>query len=135
MLMKQKVKRNKTSGSGSVIKTILREELKNFATKDDLKNFATKDDLKNFATKDDLKNFATKDDLSDFKIEIFAEISKAELKTLDREQAYHSDVMTQFDKIMKKLETMREESEIDNFQRDEKIENHEKRIKRLEIAQ
>ena len=124
--MKQKVKRNKTSGSGSVIKTILREELKNFATKDDLKNFATKDDL---------KNFATKDDFSDFKIEIFAEISKAELKAIDREQAYHSDVMTQFDKIMKKLETMREESEIDNFQRDEKIENHEKRIKRLEIAQ
>jgi hypothetical protein len=28
-----------------VIRTIVREELKNFATKDDLKNFATKDEM------------------------------------------------------------------------------------------
>lgn len=58
---------------GFPTKDELKNELKNFATKDDLKNFPTKDDLKNelksFASKDDLKNelknFATKDDLKD----------------------------------------------------------------------
>jgi len=132
--MKRKLKKNKTNSSGDIIRTILRDELKNFATKNDLKNFATKNDLKNFATKNDLKNFATKNDFFNFKLEIFEEISKAELKAIDREQNYHSNVMTQFDKIVKKLDEMRQENEIDNFRRDEKIENHETRIKALESA-
>lgn len=33
----------------------LREELKQYATKDDLKQFATKEDLKQYATKEDLQ--------------------------------------------------------------------------------
>jgi ribosome-associated translation inhibitor RaiA len=102
--MKQKIKRNKTSGSDLVTISILKQELKRFATKDDLKRFATKDDLKNFATKKDLHTLKT--DISNFKIDILAEISGIEVKAIDREQAYHSDVMTKFDKIMKKLETM-----------------------------
>jgi len=114
--MKQKLKRNKTNSSSAVTRAVLRQE------------------LKNFATKNDLKNFATKNEFFDFKIDIFAEINRAELKAIDREKNYHSDVMTQFDKIMKKLETMRQENEIDNFRRDEKIENHENRIKILESA-
>jgi hypothetical protein len=51
------------------------------------KVFATKDDLKNFATKDDLKRFATRDDLSSLRKEI-----------LDGQ-----------DKIIKELETARED--------------------------
>jgi len=106
--MKQKVKKNKINGSDLVTISILKQEL---------------------------KKFATKDEFSTFKIEILAELGKAELKAIDREQNYHSNVMTQFDKIMKKLEVMRQEGSIDNFRRDEKIEGHEKRIKILEAPQ
>ena len=87
--MKQKVNRNKDSSSSSVIRTILREELKKFATKNDLFNL---------------------------KLEVFAELSKTELKAIDRKQNYHSNVMTQFDKTMKTLEIIREDLEIGNFQ-------------------
>ena len=110
--MKQKVRKNKISGSDLVTRAILKQELKK-----------------------ELRRFATKDDLSNFKLDVLAEINRSELKTIDREQDYHSEVMTQFDKIMKKLETMRQEDTIDDFQRDEKIENHEKRIKILESSQ
>ena len=109
--MKQKVKKNKNNDSDLVTRYILRQELKRFATKDDLKRFATKEDFSNFK----------KNDFSNFKLDILAEINRAELRTIDREQNYHSNVMTQFDKIMKKLETMRQENAIDNFQRDERI--------------
>jgi len=98
-----------------VIRTIMREELKNFATKDDLKNFATKDDLKNFATKDDLKNFATKDELN----------------------SKHNQVMNTLDDMYGFLKEMKQEMTVINHRvykiQDPKLENHEKRITKLEI--
>lgn len=129
--MKQKIKRKKTDSSGNITISILREELKNFATKDDLKSFATKKDLVSLKT--DMSSLKT--DMSNFKIDVLAEINRAELKAIDREQAYHSNVMTEFDKIMKKLEEMNQGNAIDNFQRDKKIEDHEERIKVLESSQ
>jgi len=53
-----------------MIRQVVKEELKGFATKEDLERFATKEDLERFATKEDLdllredmKSFATKEDL------------------------------------------------------------------------
>lgn len=105
--MKRKVKKKKISNFPN-IRTVLRQEL---------------------------KNFATKDDFSNFKLDILADINRGELKAIDREQNYHSDVMTQFDKVMKKLETMRQESTLGESQQDQKLEDHEDRIKVLESSQ
>jgi len=99
-----------------VIRTIMRDELKNFATKDELKNFATKDDLKNFATKDDLKNFATKDEMS----------------------SKFNEVMNTLDGMYGLLKKNSEELSVMNHRvykiQDPKLENHEKRITRLEVS-
>jgi len=65
--MKQKTKKNKTKHSDLVTRSILKQEL---------------------------RKFATKDELVDFKIDVLAEINKIEIKATDREQGYHSDVMT-----------------------------------------
>lgn len=129
--MKQKIKRKKTDSSDNITRSILREELKNFATKDDLKSFATKKDLVSLKT--DMSSLKT--DMSNFKIDVLAEINRAELKAIDREQAYHSNVMTEFDKIMKKLETMSQENTLGESQQDQKLEDHEDRIKVLESSQ
>jgi len=114
--MKQKVKKNKIDGSDLVTRSILRQE------------------LSKFATKKDLKRFATKDELVDFKIDVLAEINRTELKAKDREQNYHSEVMTQFDKVMKKLETMTQENTLSESHQDQKLEDHEVRIKVLESS-
>lgn len=115
--MKQKVKPSNTLVTKSFLKSSIKRELSSLEKRLG-KKFATKDDLKNFATKRDWLTLKT--DISSFKIDTFAEISRIEVKAIDREQNYHNDVMTQFDKIMKKLETMQQESAIDNFRRDEK---------------
>lgn len=120
--MKQKIKRRKTNSSGNAIRTILQEELKNFATKQDL-----------FLLKTDAS--ALKTDISNFKIDVLVEINRIELKAIDRGQNYHSDVMTEFDKIIKKLETISQENIISESQQDQKLENHKGRIKILESSQ
>ena len=97
----------------------MREELKDFATKDDIKNFATKDDLKNltniFATKDDLKNFATREEMN----------------------SKFNDVMNTLDSMHGLMKEMRQEMSVMNHRvykiQDPIIENHEKRITKLEI--
>ncbi|MBI5700900.1 hypothetical protein HZC34_03510 [Candidatus Saganbacteria bacterium] len=92
-----------------------------FATKKDIEKlsdvFATKKDIEKlsdvFATKEDLKAFATKDDLSKLR----------------------NEMLTGQDKIIKKLEDMSIEQKMAYAQykrHDEKIENHEVRIKTLE---
>lgn len=116
--MKQKVKRNKTSSSGNVTRTILREELK-----EELHNSERRIDQK-FDQK-----FAAFEVKIDFKLE------DLELRVDKKAQQYRDQVLTSNDKLAKTLETMREENTIDNFQRDEKIEGHETRIKVLESAQ
>ena len=77
--------------------------------------FATKDDLKNFATKDDLKNFATKDDLSSLRKEI-----------LDGQ-----------DKIIKELETAREDRTLalgKDREQDRRLDNLEERMQAVEAG-
>ena len=76
--------------------------------------FATKEDLKAFATKEDLKAFATKGELANLKNEILAGQ----------------------DKIMKKIEDISLEQKMAYSQyrrQEDKIEDHEKRIKSLEV--
>lgn len=114
--MKQRVNR-KTSITDNVIRTILREELKNLATKEELNKFATKEGLKNLEANMDIK------------------LETLERKVDEKAQQYRDEVLTSNDKIAKTLETMREEITIGNFQTSEKLEDHEKRIKHLESAQ
>lgn len=136
--------------------TELRKDLReDFATKDDLKRFATKEDisdikdeLKGFATKDDLENklsgFATKDDLEKG-LARFA--TKSELWDLRNEMNMRFEgVATKKD--MQYLLVMKDEiagmiqkrdrDDVTNFGRQmrlqESVENHEKRITKLEKA-
>jgi len=86
---------------------------KTFITKVDSKNFATKDDLRLFATKDDLRDFARKDDLHSFK----------------------DQILTAVDGVMHEVKAMREEQSAHahrHDQVDEKINNHERRLKQVE---
>jgi len=95
--MKQKVKKNNASSSGNVIRTILREELKDFATKDDLKKFETRFEAK-----------------MDFKLDL--KLGDLERKVDEKARQYRDDVLTSNDKLAKKLETMQEELKLGNFQ-------------------
>jgi hypothetical protein len=103
-------------------KFVTKDEAKSFFTKDDAKNFLTKDDAKNFLTKDDAKNFLTKDDAK-----IFA--TKEELN------AKFDDVLTKEDQVISMLKKIDEELAASNGARlrhQDKIDNHEIRIKKLE---
>ena len=113
--MKQKVNR-KTSSSGNVIITILREELKNFATKEELKK-----ELKNLESRFDAK--------MDFKLENF------ERKLDEKAQQYRDEVLTSNDKLAKRLETMQQELGLGNLQIKRQLEDHEERIAILESPQ
>lgn len=125
--MKQKVKPSNNPVTKDFLKSFLKSSLKR-----ELSLFEKRLDKK-FATKDDL--LSLKSDMSSFKIDLLAEITRAELKAIDREQNYHSDMMTQFDKIVKKLETMSQENTLSNYHQDKKLEDHEDRIKVLESSQ
>jgi hypothetical protein len=74
-----------------------------FVTKEDLKKFVTVDYSKRFATKEDLKKYATKDDLINFKDSILSEIIKL------REDVTviigYRDLIENHDKRIEKLET------------------------------
>lgn len=90
------------------------------------KFFATKDDLKRFATKEDLNNFATRDNLA-----------HAFEKFDGQMVEFRNDILDHVDAVYKELKDMREEQSIyvhSQMRQDEKLENHEKRIKKLETA-
>lgn len=57
------------------------------------------------------------------------------VKVDENARNYRDQILTSNDKLAKQLETIREDLEIGNFQTEEKIKNHEERIKRLEKIQ
>lgn len=97
----------------------------------------TKGDLKIFATKDDLKRFATKDDL---RVEIGLvkiDFQEAFENHDEKNREYRDQVLTGLDKVMKELEAIREDSVVGTHQTREirvDVDNHEKRIAKLEAA-
>ncbi len=82
-----------------------------FATKKDLKAFATKKDLKGFATKEDLRAFATKNDLKG-------------LPTKEDIGALAEDIHTVINMIGDSLDKNKEQDDI--------LDNHERRLDKLE---
>ena len=84
--------------------------------------FATKDDLKRFATKDDLKRFATKDDLN-------RKIDKVLVKE-DYTAQLIKEVRTEL--VASTGARLRQEDKIDKNK--EALNNHETRIKKLELS-
>ncbi|MFN4212651.1 MAG: hypothetical protein ACK4FL_01645 [Microgenomates group bacterium] len=128
----------KGGSNNLVTKSYLKQELKNletrltrkFLTKEDAKKFATKDDLKGFATKKDIERLPTREEiefrLSQFKEEIIEMLRK-----------FRDDIYTKIDPILQEVVTAREEREVSNHRistLDEKLENHEVRITKLEKA-
>ena len=131
-----------------------KEELKSFATKEDLKRFATKEDLKRFATKEDLKRFATKEDLKKFATKkdhnaLAKTVSKLVVQVSDLNvrveriednmytKADHAKFMVWMDEAMTELRASRDErvlSERHILRHDDRLENHEKRITKLEAT-
>ena len=104
--MKQKVKRNRASDSGNVIRTILREELKSFATKEDIK-----EELKKFE-----KSFEAKMD-----IKLDLKLGDLETRVDEKAKQYRDQILTSNDKLMKELEKQREEGEIGDSQIRERL--------------
>lgn len=96
------------------------------AIRKDMGKLATKDDLKNFATKDDLRSFATKEDVRELKHEIIEEVRNENQKVI------HSNdkVVTKLDVVLKELGAHGAAHE----RIDQKLEDHEKRIKRVEVT-
>lgn len=110
---KRKTNDAKTSASGNVIRTILREELKA-----ELQSFEKKVDQKFvwFETKIDFK------------------LKNLETRTDEKARQYRNEVLTSNDKLAKTLEDMRDEITIGDFQTKEKLRDNEGRIKILESA-
>ena len=115
----------------------LKAELQKYATKDDLKKFATKDDLKKFATKDDLKAFAKKVDLDRVAKQVAintVEILniKSELRGVHTKLDFLVEAMSGIAGDLKnnRLERTSISSALDRHEN--KIENHEIRIRQLE---
>lgn len=52
----------------------------------------------------------------------------------EKSRKYRDEVLNGLDKVMKELETMREESTVRDYQFNEKFNNHEQRITKLESA-
>lgn len=109
--MKQKVK-IKTSSSGNVIRTILREELNKLVTKEELKKFENRFDAK-----------------MDFKLE------NLERKVDEKARKYRDQVLTSNDRLAKKFETVQQELGLGNLQMKRQLEDHGERIVILESAQ
>lgn len=99
------------------LKTI-KNTLKNVVTKDEAQNFITKDDAKAFATKDDLKAFATKTDLRDVKEDLHHGIQEI--------IEFIGDIVTELKENNAQLQELL-------TKHDHTIDNHETRIKKLEI--
>lgn len=110
----------------------LRDELKN-----DLRSFATKDDLKKFATKDDLKKFATKDDLDKVAAQVATNTVeilglKDEMKKVNNKLDYLVEAVTDMAGDLKNNRTERAAVSSALDRHEERLENHETRIKSLE---
>ena len=128
----------------------LKNVLKNYPTKDDLSKELKKElkkELSNYPTKDDLKNvlknYPTKNDLGNrllasqkvFRIEMQHEFSVMEEKIMDKMSKFTSLILTAIDPLLKELETRQQDREISTAQINNiegQIDNHEKRISKLE---
>lgn len=108
--MKQKLKKNKTNSSGSVIRTVFRQELKNFE-----KTVGEK-----------FVSFETK---IDFKLE------NLERRVDEKARKYRDEVLNSNDKLAKKFETVQQELELGNLQMRRQLEDHEQRITSVESSQ
>jgi len=116
------------------LRSILKDEMKNFATKDDAKSI--RDEMKNFATKDDLKNFATRDDLAMAFVKADIRMNKIYDKLDSKIDNKFNDVLNQNDAQIKLLVGIQQELAAHNksYKDHGKIlDNHEKRIKVLEL--
>ena len=130
-----------------------KEELKKFATKEDLKKLATKEDLKKLATKEEIKKLATKEELKklatkkDFKHQqkqidnLFIEVRRQReqiflLETKEDADKKFNILLSAIDGIVKKIDDDRIERKAGEYalkRQDKRLENHEKRIKSLEM--
>jgi len=104
--MKQKIKRNKTSSSGNVIRTILQQELRNIKTSI----------------------------VAEIETNVDFKLGGLETRIDERAREYRDQILTSNDKLMKELGEQRQEREIGNFQTKEKLRDHEERLKVLESA-
>ena len=104
-----------------------------FLTKDGTRDFTRKDDLKSFATKNDLKIFATKEDLTEFVTKNHLGLVVQDIVDLLKEVRLNlrGDILNFKDEILHEIVKLREDVTVTTGYRDT-IENHEKRIFKLE---
>ena len=85
--------------------------------------------------KNPLSKNATKGDILILKSELETKLNDLEYKLDGNAQKYRDQVLTADDKLAKQLETMREENTIGFNQLNNQLNNHEKRIKKIERIQ
>ena len=85
--------------------------------------------------KNPLSENTTKGDLLILKNELETKLNDLEYKLDGNAQKYRDQVLTSNDKLAKQLETMREENTIGFNQLNNKLNNHETRIKKIERIQ
>lgn len=93
----------------------------------------TKKDLKQ-----ELGKFATKADLKNETISLRMNLDKLKLEIDDKARQYRDQVLTKLDGVMGELQNIREDNIIGSHQTAEmrdQVENHEKRIQKLEQTQ
>lgn len=93
---------------------------------------------KKFATKEDLKGFATKEGLSILEMRVALKFDDFARRIDENAQKYRDQILNSNDKVVKELETMREENIVGSHQvlrLNKKVGNHGKRISKIEKAQ
>lgn len=85
--------------------------------------------------KNPLSENATKGDLLLLKNDLENKLNDLEQKIDRKAQGYRDEILTSDEKLARQLETIGEELEIGNFQTEEKIKDHEKRISHMEKIQ
>lgn len=112
--------KQKNNASEPVAKDFLKKELSKLATKDDLKNVEKSLRAELLRLENRMEGFETRMDRSD-----------------ENAKQYKDEILTKLDEVMGELQTMREENTIGAYQNSElqkHVDNHEKRIARLEKA-
>ncbi len=112
----------------------LRKYLRRFATKKDLEKFATKKDLERFATKEDLERFATKEDLQKCAtkedIHVIHEMMKGmQMQWVSWRQQDHAESKVLYENLLHDFRGIFSDR---LSQHDDKLQDHERRIRRVE---
>jgi len=126
-----------------------KEELKKLATKEELKKLATKEELKQLATKEDIKKFVTKAEFNKSHSLLRADITKLQIgyiQILERMETLETkeNADRRFNLLMQAIDGLAAKFDSDKIERaasahtfmrhESKLENHEKRITKLEAA-